>query len=170
MQKGHTMAKRQQRTSVDKAEQLVSNMTFRISPELRERLVAAAAGDRPIGEEIRRRLEASFAVPAIDPKTAELVGAIVHIADGVQRDYAPWHKDRFAFEALKHAFAKVLRIFEPQGEPVVKFNPTGLARLIYYGADDPEVASGSQAAVTPEIAGDTYAGQALNQIISGRQS
>jgi hypothetical protein len=34
-------------------------MTFRLSPELRGRLIAAA-GERPIGDEIRRRLERSF--------------------------------------------------------------------------------------------------------------
>jgi len=51
-------------------------MTFRISPELRERL-AAAAGDRPIGEEIRRRLDASFATGAAAPQVRSVLSAIL---------------------------------------------------------------------------------------------
>jgi hypothetical protein len=112
----------------------------------------AAAGDRSLGEEIRRRLETSFAgaIPAaLDPSTAELVGAIMHIADGLQREYAPWHEDRFAHEVMKQTIAKLLRVYQPDGgdDFKVKFNPNGLAILIQYDDDTPEKVADSQLAV-----------------------
>jgi hypothetical protein len=68
------------------------HMTFRISRDLRDRL-EAAAGDKTIGEEIRRRLEASFneGSPAAsqDPRFAEFLATIVHAASAAARMYPP---------------------------------------------------------------------------------
>jgi hypothetical protein len=92
-------------------------MTFRISPDMRDRL-AAAADDRPIGEEIRRRLEASFAPsPATseDPRFSDLLTAIGHaasVAAEMRRDgsFNPY----VAFEV---AVARLVEAFRPEGDP-----------------------------------------------------
>ncbi len=117
------------------AEALPLHMTFRISPELRERL-AAAAGDRPIGEEIRRRLEASFAPSAAgsdDPKTGELAAAIVKAANQLRSLNAPWHADTFSHAAFKHAIGKVLDAEQPPREG--KVNPEGLGARLFWKDD-----------------------------------
>jgi hypothetical protein len=120
----------------------------RMPSELYERL-QKAAGDRPVGEEIRRRLDASFAgTPSVaDEKTAELVGAIDRTADTLRYDFAPWHEDRFAFEAMQRTIAKVLRFYQPPGEPVLEFNPTGAGNLIYPDDGSPEDIANALAAM-----------------------
>jgi hypothetical protein len=71
-------------------EALPLHMTFRISPELREQL-AAAAGDKTIGEEIRRRLDESLnkGSPAgsQDPRFADFLAAIAYAASAAARMY-----------------------------------------------------------------------------------
>jgi hypothetical protein len=112
-------------------------MAFRIDPALRDRLVAAA-GDRPLGEEIRRRLEASFAVdraPAADTKTLALRAALDAAAEAVKWRPAPatpgrglaaalaqmrartWHQSATSYAAFKDAIVMLLQIYEPDGEP-----------------------------------------------------
>jgi hypothetical protein len=101
------------------AEALPLHMTFRISPELRERL-AAAAGDRPIGEEIRRRLEASFVgspAEADDPKTRQFLEALADMASRLAQIDPEWHDDPDLFRAFRQAVTTVLVASEPPGEP-----------------------------------------------------
>jgi hypothetical protein len=84
-------SRRRTRASTQGAEALPLHMTFRISPELRDRLVAAA-GDKTIGEEIRRRLEESFkAQPATspDPRFADLLTTIGYVGAAAARMYPP---------------------------------------------------------------------------------
>jgi hypothetical protein len=124
------------------------HMTFRISPELRDRL-AAAAGDRPIGEEIRRRLEASFAetpTAAKDPWFDALVSAIHHAAAGavelkrhpvlpagvMDRDgkRRPYDVDRLgpdttAYESFVTAVHMLMEALSPEGVVAVS-TETGL--------------------------------------------
>lgn len=128
-------------------------MTLRLPRALHERLVAASGG-RSVSEELRSRLEKSL--EPLDPMTAELAAALTYAADDLQRDFAPWHEDRFAFEAFKDAITKVLRIYQPPGEPKVKFNPDGIANLIY--PDD----------VAPEAVADILVRVALTRTREGR--
>src|SRR5262249_53892822 len=63
--------------------------SLRLPRELHDRL-AMAAGDKGIGEEIRRRLEASFASepPTVsDPRFADLLSAIGYTASAAARMY-----------------------------------------------------------------------------------
>lgn len=111
----------------------------RMPSELYEQL-QAAAGDHSINEEIRRRLEASFAdapPAATDPKTAEFLAAVVVVARRLSQDFAAWHEDRFAFEVLRHALDTILvRGYRPDGEPVAKPNPAGMG---WAHGDNPKV-------------------------------
>jgi hypothetical protein len=77
----HIVARRQRIPASDDLapDQLGSNMTFRISAGLRDQLVAAK-GQRPIGEEIRRRLEASFASAPPGSDDAMFHGLLVALA------------------------------------------------------------------------------------------
>ena len=95
------------------AEGLSLHMTFRLSPELRDRL-ATAAGDRPIGDEIRRRLEESFPDEPSDPETGRLLAADAAI---LGRLGASWHTNPDAYARLRRAREMVLGAFKPGGEP-----------------------------------------------------
>ncbi len=94
---------------------------LRLPNDLHEKLVAAG-GSRGMGEEIRRRLEASFdAEPKLkttDRRTGELLEAIAHLADTIALD-AEWHADRFAFEVFRTAVDTILAHYQPEGEPEV---------------------------------------------------
>jgi hypothetical protein len=83
--------RRTRRTSAaaQRGEALPLHMTFRISPELRDQL-SAAAGNRTIGEEIRRRLEESFesgSSGSQDPRFADLLTTISYAASAAARIY-----------------------------------------------------------------------------------
>lgn len=104
----------------DPAEVLGSHMTFRISAGLREHL-AAAAGGRPIGDEIRRRLELSFEAPAsTDPATREFIYVLTRLASAIGRYYEPWHKNAGSFDLFCWLLNAALRPYQPEGEPVLK--------------------------------------------------
>ena len=109
------------------AEALPLHMTFRISPELREQL-KIAAGEGPIGEEIRRRLEASFAEsPAAlkDPRFADFLTALAHVTAGAARMYPPRRleyrgqtvEDITAHWVIEAATHMLLDAFRPEGLP-----------------------------------------------------
>lgn len=117
--------------------------SLRLPRELHDRL-SAAAGERGIGDEIRRRLEASFAPDEVaDAKTRELARLVTHAAEiiggvgerGSGGYYWPWHTDPFSFEVFKlvvhMALDKALAYYRPEGEAVPKPNPTGIADLLY---------------------------------------
>jgi hypothetical protein len=82
-----------------------------------------------MGEEIRRRLEASFDAEAkapSDPKTRELLEAISFCAEQIARDCHSWSEDAFAFEVLKRCVNMLLKHFQPKGEPVPNLKPDSL--------------------------------------------
>jgi hypothetical protein len=86
-----------------------------------------------MGEEIRRRLEASFdaeKAPA-DAKTRELLDAITHCAERTASDYARWSDDAFSFEVLKACLDMLLTYYRAKGEPVPKPNPGGMHDIIF---------------------------------------
>jgi hypothetical protein len=107
----------------------------------------AAAGERSVGEEIRRRLEASFAgtPSAADPKTHALLSAVARIARELPHWYADWHADPFSFVAFRKAVDKVLMARRPAGDlerPEAKPNPEGLAVIVLHDEKNPEEVAG----------------------------
>jgi len=111
---------------------------IRLPRTLHERL-KKAGGDRGMGEEVRRRLEASFAAERspTDVKTRELLDAIAYYAEEIARELRPWSKDPFAFRVLKEAISLLLADFEPEGEAVPPPNPD--SALIFLFDDEPLV-------------------------------
>jgi hypothetical protein len=94
---------------------------IRLPRNLYERL-REAGGERGMGEEIRRRLEASFGTEtgATNQRTAYLLNAISSCAEKIDHDYGNWSEDAFAFEVLKGCVNMLWTHFQPKGEPVPK--------------------------------------------------
>src|SRR5438046_602691 len=106
-------------------------LTFRIPPDLRDRL-QTAAGDRPLGEEVRRRLESSFgpAPMVVDTTTKRLLAGIAAMAEffvAIPEPVAvmlgmtgkppgPWYKDAISFAALRDATVRLLGQLGPREE------------------------------------------------------
>jgi hypothetical protein len=92
-----------------------------------------AGGERGMGEEIRRRLEASFQAEKdhADPTTRELLDAISAMAEEIKDYYGPWSEDSFAFEVLKACVNMLWAYYQPKGEPTANPNPDSAADLLY---------------------------------------
>jgi hypothetical protein len=104
----------------------------RLPRSLHERL-KKVGGDRGMGEEIRRRLEASFEAEKIPPdqSTRELLDAISAFAGETTRYYGGWSKNAFSFEVLKACVNMLWSHFDPKGEPVAVPNPDSAADLLF---------------------------------------
>lgn len=105
---------------------------IRLPRSLHQRL-KKTGGERGMGEEIRRRLEASFdaeKAPA-EAKTRELLDAISYCAERTADDYRSWWGDAFSFEILKECVNMLLMRDQPKGEAVPKPNPAGMHDIIY---------------------------------------
>jgi hypothetical protein len=85
-----------------------------------------AGGERGMSEEIRRRLELTFAGEGAptDEITNEVIAEIREIASDLSR-YGSWHTDRDAFDVFKAAVNALLSSHQPRGEP----NPDTTAHL-----------------------------------------
>ena len=105
---------------------------IRLPRMLHERL-KKAGGQRGMGEEIRRRLEASFDAEntATHPKTIYLLSAVSSCAEKIDHDYGNWSEDAFAFEVLKGCVNILLMRFKPIGEPVPKPKPGSLVATLF---------------------------------------
>lgn len=115
---------------------------IRLPRGLHERL-KQAGGERGMGEEIRRRLEASFEaekVPA-DPKTRELLDAIAFFDEEMFYDFGSWSEDAFAFELLKACVDKLLTYYRPKGEAKARPATDSRAALLYGPDRSPEAIS-----------------------------
>ena len=110
----------------------MAQSAVRLPRSLHERL-KKAGGERGMGEEIRRRLEASFDAEKIpgNPNTRELINAISFSDEELVRDFGSWAKYRFAFEVFRETLNMLLKQYEPKGEPVPVPNPDGLAEILY---------------------------------------
>jgi hypothetical protein len=104
----------------------------RLPQSLHDRL-KKAGGERGMGEEIRRRLEASFDAEKVpeNPKTLELIDTISFADEELIRDFGSWSEDPFAFEVLRACVNWVLSHYQPKGEPVPTPVPDGLADILY---------------------------------------
>jgi hypothetical protein len=107
----------------------------RLPQDLQERL-RRAGGERGMGEEIRRRLEASFDAEKTpkNPKTKALLDAIAFVADETDDNYGPWSENAFAFDVLKACVDLLLVLDRPKGEAIAPADT--IASLIY--GDDPK--------------------------------
>lgn len=92
--------------------------SLRLPQELRHRLGSAAdAAGRSVGEEIRRRLEASFAgsAPAVeDQRTSDLLRVIARASAILAKEWAAWHADAGAFAVFGAAIEDVLSRQQPE--------------------------------------------------------
>ena len=88
----------------------------RMPTELYEQL-RLAAGNRPVGEEIRRRLSASFTgePTADDPKTRDLLAGIAYACGRINAEGSPWYESVEHWEALRTAVTMIMRQFRPAG-------------------------------------------------------
>ena len=92
-----------------KKDDMMTQSAVRLPQGLHQRL-KKAGGERGMGEEIRRRLEASFAAEAeapSNPKTRELLEEIERLALTTPLD-APWYADGDAFKVFKGAIDAAL--------------------------------------------------------------
>jgi hypothetical protein len=108
-------------------EQLTSTFSMRMPQELREQLEAAAKKNRrSTAQELLRRLYDSFGInrdKTRDP-AARALGFLLHeVIDDISYN-APdgWHRSPFMFEAVRLAFAKVLREVQPEGPEESEMN------------------------------------------------
>jgi hypothetical protein len=109
---------------------------IRLPKSLHDRL-KKAGGERGMGEEIRRRLEASFEAERLpeDPTTRELLQAISTMADETSLFWGRWSENAFAFEVLKECVNLLWAYYQPKGEPTANPNPDSAADLLF----NPEV-------------------------------
>ena len=105
---------------------------IRLPRRLHERL-KKAGGERGMGEEIRRRLEASFdsEKDQPNPKTRELLEAISSFASEVAEYYGDPTLDVFAADLLKACVDLLMTRNRPSGEPVAHPKPESAADLLY---------------------------------------
>jgi hypothetical protein len=129
------MTKRQSEQVIDmkskNADEMVQSAVW-LPRSLHERL-KKAGGERGLGKEIRRRLEASFdaeKVPA-DVKTRELLDAIYYCADETARDYGRWSTDGFAFAVFKGCVELLLKRQPPKGDPIPAPQPGNMVDIIF---------------------------------------
>lgn len=121
----------------------MTQSAVRLPRSLHERL-KKAGGERGMGEEIRRRLEASFdaeKAPA-DPNTRELLAAISSFAEETTSYYGGWSENAFAFEVLKACVNMLLTHYQPEGEPVPKPNPDSSANMLFAPEHSLKIISG----------------------------
>jgi len=125
--------------------------SLRMPEELRDRLAKAAEENgRGIGEEMRRRLEASFRpAPATDdPKTTNLLRLVAQLADHVGLTCErPWHEDPFAAAVARVGLGLLIRPVEGDVKPL----PDTLVPMLYGPDAKPEeVARGIVATLLAE--------------------
>jgi len=88
-----------------------------------------AGGERGMGEEIRRRLEASFEADEAraDPKTRELLEEIERLALNTPL-HVHWYADGDAFKIFAAAINETLPKYQPSGEAA---GPTGRLQSVF---------------------------------------
>jgi hypothetical protein len=107
--------------------------TIRLPSAVYEKLAAAAdTSGSSVGEEIRRRLVASFGprhdYGQPDQKTREVLIAIEEMASALADQFPPWHVDEGSYRAFFGAVIRWLKDYEPGGDPTMKPKPDGLFR------------------------------------------
>jgi plasmid stability protein len=92
--------------------------------ELRARLDAASAkSGRSVAEEIRSRVEASFAEAADQPTHDFLRGVALMAAEIARETGAVWHKHPGAYDHFVDAIVRRLKVLKPQGSTAFGHRP-----------------------------------------------
>jgi hypothetical protein len=125
------------RPMIDKGAQT----SLRLPSDLHQKLLDAA-GDRGIGDEIRRRLEMSFSEPDplgnADPETHRLLSALAWISAAVADAYgASWRTDPYAAGIFREAMRDLMGWATAQGEapPTAPKPGSVIDRLLQKNAD-----------------------------------
>src|SRR5262245_35369871 len=84
----------QKRRSIRETKNMIQTALW--LPRAMHEQLKKTGGDRGLGDEIRRRLQASFDEEQVDATTHELLDAIEQIERNLSLD-EPWHTDRFTF-------------------------------------------------------------------------
>jgi hypothetical protein len=106
---------------------------LRMPEDLHRRLSKAAeAAGHSLGEEMRRRLERSFALSA-DAETGQLLAQIAHAAKLISEFWTPWHSARQAFDA----FVGAVNMFAERQKPAEGIAVEG-NKMFDGGPDDAE--------------------------------
>src|SRR5258708_36729929 len=80
--------------------------------------MAATAAGRSIAEEIRTRVEQTFAAPSVDGATQALADAVLGMALEVKTEVGrAWHADPGAYRTLRRAIMMALAKWRPAGVP-----------------------------------------------------
>jgi hypothetical protein len=93
----------------------------------------AQLNGRSVGEEMRRRLEASFSSshsPDVDVKTRELLDVIAAMAADLENSFPAWHADAGSYQAFARALVRWLRRYEPLGDASLK--PKSGTELLFH--------------------------------------
>lgn len=127
-----------------KADEMVQT-AVRLPQSLRDRL-SSAGGQGGLGEEIRRRLEASFEADKapVDPKTRELLEEIEQLALNTPL-HVPWYADSDAFNIFAVAIKEKLSKYQPSGKAA---GPTGRLESVFGKDATPEAIGRILAGVT----------------------
>jgi hypothetical protein len=119
-----------------KTEDETTQTAIRLPTDLYQRL-KRAGGERGMAEQIRSRLEASFAAESKNLKTKALLEAIAFLADETDSNYGPWSENPFAFEVLKACVDLLLVLDRPKGEAIAPAE--GTIGIVIYGDDPKEI-------------------------------
>jgi hypothetical protein len=98
-----------------RSESPTTTTSIRLPSALYEKLDRAREG-RPLGEEIRRRLQASFegaAPTGADDKTTKMLGQVATLAKTISEHYGPWHASARTYAIFKLALEKGLPDYDP---------------------------------------------------------
>lgn len=126
--------------------------SLRMPEALRDRLAQAASeAGRGLGEEIRRRLEASFGSTPVsaDPKTGDLLRLIARAAAILAEHWVPWHEDAGPFAVFNAAIENVLSRQQPKASGAIKKSYRG---AVMFDASTPPERQGAMLAMLAEIA------------------
>jgi hypothetical protein len=137
------------------SERIVLYLSAGTKADLRKAAAASGLGERGMSEEVRQRLEASFALEKYTIENRYLGAAVTNIAESVTEYFGPWSQHLFAHEVLLSAIGTLLETMKPSGEAEPKFNPKSIADVLFDPKDGPENIGRSLAgialATTPNI-------------------
>jgi len=103
--------------------------TVRLPEDLRRRITLAGRGSA-LADEIKRRLEASFAFDEMDPPTRELLSATLQMAELVHGDVdVPWYTNAYLRAVLGEAIAAWLADKVPGDASVPSANAMASAHV-----------------------------------------
>src|SRR5262245_17439496 len=109
----------------------------RLPRDVHERLKKSPAG---VSEEIRQRLERTFAQDALDPVTRELLAAVLRLTGLISLDLgAAWHATPGANEALAAAVADLIAAYKPRGRAYSRGGAVTNALGLTKPEDQPDV-------------------------------